>query len=290
LVSKISLVATGDVRVLLTGETGSGKELAARAIHSMGRRRKKPFVTVNCGAIPRDLVESELFGHNKGAFTGAHEDRKGCFEEAHGGTLFLDEVAELSPVGQTALLRVLEEGMIRRVGASKSIPVDVRVVAATHRNLREVVRSGLFREDLLHRIAVVEIRVPPLRERRGDIGLIARHMIVELSQRMGRRPPALSRDVITRLVAYQWPGNVRELRNALENALIRSQGQELRVEHLALGEESVETAVGSTMAEMEKRHIAEVMASCGGNKVQAAKVLKISRSTLYEKIKSLGIE
>jgi DNA-binding NtrC family response regulator len=212
--------ARTDVTVLVTGESGTGKELVARALHEESRRRGKPFVALNCSALPSELVESELFGHTKGAFTGAIKDRGGLFEAAHGGTLFLDEIGDLGPLAQAKVLRALESGEVMRVGGTRSTLVDVRVVAATHRPLEQMVADGRFREDLLYRLKVITVALPPLRERREDLPLLAGHFLRHFATRYGRPTQVLAPDALAALLRHDWPGNVRELRNAIEGALV----------------------------------------------------------------------
>jgi transcriptional regulator with GAF, ATPase, and Fis domain len=241
-------VAPLDVTVVVRGESGTGKELVARAIHSMSGRRSGPFLAVNCGAIPEALVDSELFGHEKGAFTGATTQRAGRFEEASGGTLFLDEVGDLPSAAQVSLLRVLQEGSIRRVGGSKDIRVDVRIVAATHRDLEAAVRARTFRNDLYHRLCIFEVALPPLRERLGDLPLLAEHFLAEFGLVLGRGPLRLSESSLGLLRAHSWPGNIRELRNVLERAAIRGRSEliepeDIEISSLGAGPESA--AAGS---------------------------------------------
>ncbi|HEX6064494.1 MAG TPA: sigma-54 dependent transcriptional regulator, partial [Longimicrobiales bacterium] len=223
----IDRVAPTDATVLITGESGTGKELAARALHNHSRRSKGSFVALNCSALPGELIESELFGHVRGAFTGADRDKAGLFEAAQNGTLFLDEIGELQPAAQAKLLRALEERVVTPVGATAPRKVDVRVIAATHRSLEDMVAEGRFREDLLYRLKVISIHMPPLRERREDIVPLAVHLIQQLSQRHGRPPLQLSDNARTALIAYAWPGNVRELRNSLERAVVLAEGDRI---------------------------------------------------------------
>jgi DNA-binding NtrC family response regulator len=221
--------ARTDVTVLVTGESGTGKELVARALHEESRRRGKPFVALNCSALPSELVESELFGHTKGAFTGAIKDRGGLFEAAHGGTLFLDEIGDLGPLAQAKVLRALESGEVMRVGGTRSTLVDVRVVAATHRPLEQMVADGRFREDLLYRLKVITVALPPLRERREDLPLLAGHFLRHFATRYGRPTQVLAPDALAALLRHDWPGNVRELRNAIEGALVMADGTSVTV-------------------------------------------------------------
>lgn len=276
--SLIKRVAPTPSTVLIQGESGVGKELAARALHQMSTRAERPFVPVNCAAVSAELIESELFGHMKGAFTGASESRSGLFTYANGGTLFLDEIGELPLALQTKLLRALEEQRVRPVGSTKEIPVDVRVVAATNRDLREEVAAGRFRQDLFYRLEVLTVTIPPLRQRTDDIVPLAEHFNRQLAARLGLPPLPMTSEVAGRLVGYTWPGNVRELRNFIERALI-------------LGHFPVEAPAGAlggealplSLAEVERRHMTAVLRQCEGNKTRAAELLGVSRKTLERK-------
>jgi DNA-binding NtrC family response regulator len=281
----IKRVAAMPSTVLLQGESGVGKEVAARALHSMSPRAQRPFVPVNCGAISPELIESELFGHVKGAFTGASDAHHGLFYYARGGTLFLDEIAELPLPMQAKLLRVLEDRMIRPVGSTREIPVDIRIVAATNRNLADEVRHGRFRQDLFYRLDVVNIVIPPLRQRREDIVPLASHFAAQLASHLGLPVVPLDADIIARLQSYGWPGNVRELRNLVERSLI------LGYFPLdALPEEGVSESAASAAAldAVAKSHILEVLAACGGNKSEAARRLGVSRKTVERKLAQWG--
>lgn len=304
-------VAVTGSTALITGESGTGKELIARTIHRFSSRGSKPLVAVNCAALSETLLESELFGHEKGAFTGAHERRIGKFELADGGTLFLDEIGDISAGAQAKLLRVLQEGELQRVGGNKNIQVDVRLVAATNKNLAEEVEQGRFRLDLFYRLRVIEISIPPLRERTDDIPALAEYFFKQLRQRTNTPVKRIGESALQALVSYPWPGNVRELRNVIERGLVFAFGDELLAEHLPPefngGTMSTFTPVsiglapgggagdggGSGMpamepvplAEMEKRHIQYVLGFVKGNKLKAAGLLGISRTTLYEKLK-----
>jgi DNA-binding NtrC family response regulator len=281
----IKRVAAMPSTVLLQGESGVGKEVAARALHSMSPRAQRPFVPVNCGAISPELIESELFGHAKGAFTGASEAHHGLFYYARGGTLFLDEIAELPLSMQAKLLRVLEDRMIRPVGSTREIPVDIRVVAATNRNLADEVRHGRFRQDLFYRLDVVNIVIPPLRQRREDILPLARHFAAQLASHLGLPTVPLDDDIVARLQTYDWPGNVRELKNLVERSLI------LGCFPLdALSEAGVKETAASAAAldAVEKSHILEVLAASGGNKSEAARRLGVSRKTVERKLAQWG--
>jgi len=293
IVEALSKVAKSGATVLLQGESGTGKEVAARAIHEMSPRADQPFVAINCAVLTEQLLESELFGHEKGSFTGAHAQRRGRIELADGGTFFLDEVGELHPSLQAKLLRVIEARTFERLGGSQTIEVDVRWIAATHRDLRAMVREGTFREDLYHRLAVFPIKLPPLRERREDIVPLAEALLVELVAGTGRAPPALDDALKQKLREAPWPGNVRELRNALERAMILADGKRLGVEHLWLetSEEPVsprtdepDTTTGS-LADLERKTIERTLASVSGNRRAAAQALGIGLRTLYEKLK-----
>jgi DNA-binding NtrC family response regulator len=290
-IAALQKVAKSGATVLLQGESGTGKEVAARMLHDTSPRREKPFVAINCAVLTESLLESELFGHEKGAYTGAHAQRRGRIELADGGTFFLDEVGELKGSLQAKLLRVLEERSFERLGGSQLIAVDVRWVAATHRDLRAMVKDGTFREDLYHRLAVFPIRLPPLRERREDIVPLANALVRELAA--GRAPPKIDEALAERLKTENWPGNVRELRNALERAMILAEGDELRPEHLWLegapNSELPKTNSGS-LEEMEKAAIEATLREVGGNRKAAAAKLGIGLRTLYEKLKRYGIK
>lgn len=274
--------------VLIEGETGSGKELAARALHNRSPRAKGPFVAVNCAGLSESLVASQLFGHRRGAFTGAVQDQKGVFEAADGGTLFLDEVGDIPATVQTSLLRALQEREILRVGDVQPRKVDVRVVAATHRDLARAVEEGAFRADLLYRIRVARIRLPPLRERRGDIRLLADRFLTEMRAVTGRPVEEFAPDALRRLLDYPWPGNVRELRSAIELATIRCRGK--RIEPFDLPPElaSMPAPAGETEDEERERY-REALAAADGNRTQAAKRLGVSRATLYRRLEQLGL-
>jgi len=286
-------VAGSDATVLITGESGTGKELVARAIHAASRRRYSPMVVVNCGALPEGVLESELFGHEAGAFTGARARRKGKFEAAEGGTIFLDEVGELSPRVQVELLRVLEEKIVTRVGSNTPVPVDFRVVAATHRNLRERVEQGEFREDLFWRLNVFTVEIPPLRARPEDIPILAEHFLNRFCAAMGRAPMHFSAVAAEALRSHGWPGNVRELQNAVERAVVVSAVGagtiELRDLPLAV---TAAPAVSSPLSlrEVERTHVAAVLERTGWNVSQAARLLDIDRVTLYNKIRRYGLK
>ncbi len=285
-----------DVRstVLITGRSGTGKELVAKAIHYNSGRKEKPFVAINCAAIPEKLLESELFGHVKGAFTGAIEHKPGLFEEADGGTILLDEIGELPTAMQAKLLRTLEDRLIRRVGATQAVEVDVRLIASTNQELDERVRDGRFREDLFYRINVISIHLPPLAEHPEDIPLLARHFVQKYAEEHGQAPKKLSAEALKLLLNYDWPGNVRELENAIERAVALSTTDALGPADLpatlAAGREGLlktGAAEGITLRDLEERYILEVLDQARGNQVKAAQILGIDRKTLYRKLKAL---
>jgi len=277
--------------VLVLGESGTGKEVVARALHDLSPRASRPFVPVNCAAISPELIESELFGHAKGAFTGATDTRNGLFYYAQGGTIFLDEIAELPPPIQTKLLRVLEDRRIRPVGSNREVPVDVRIIAATNRDLGGAVEAGRFREDLFYRLDVVSIALPPLRERPLDIAMLARHFVLQLAPHLGVEALPLTADVARALAEYPWPGNARELRNFVERSLILGH---YPLEALAIEDAAADFVPGvpgapESLAEVEKRHMLAVLEASGGNKTEAARRLGISRKTLERKCALWGI-
>ncbi len=278
--------------VLITGESGTGKELVARAIHYSSRRSAAPFVAVNCGGIPEGLIESELFGHMKGAFTGAVTSRAGFFLTADGGTIFLDEISELSLPLQVKFLRVLQDKAVYMVGASHPRHVDVRIVAATNKNLRTLVERRVFREDLYFRLNVIPIEVPPLRERGEDVLLLARHFAEKFSRELGRPVPRLSDALLANLVAYPWPGNVRELENIIQRVVVMADGEEIDVPSLPVSmrfSAPRPATLRRTLAEVEAEHVRAVLTSVNDNKTRAAKILGIDRKTLREKLKHLGV-
>jgi len=291
----IRRTARSDVPVLVLGETGTGKELVARALHDHGRRSAGPFVAVNCGAIPRDLVESELFGHVSGAFTGASSDRRGAFREASGGTLFLDEIGDLELQNQVRLLRVLETGHVRPVGADRDAAVDVRIVAATHRNLVRDVEEGRFREDLFFRLNVMALLVPPLRERREDIPLLVEHFLGSVVE----RPVRIEKAAMDKLIAHSWRGNVRALRNCLLRATLLCDGDRIRsgdVQFDAVHPTEPDPLMGmhrdevaGLLEEAERAAVVKALEACGGNKMAAARMLGIAKSTLHSKLKKYGM-
>ena len=289
-------VASTDVAVVLEGETGVGKELLARAIHENSSRAKGPFVVFDCSAVAANLIESELFGHERGAFTGATHSRRGVFELAGGGTVFIDEVGELGLDLQPKLLRVLEAREVRRVGGTLTQRIDFRLIAATHRNLTQAVSEGGFREDLFYRLSVLRIRIPPLRERKDDIPLIARHLLLNLSKEFKMvSGPTITPETLEILNSYDWPGNIRELRNVLSRALAIGGRDEIRPGDLLLssdtgsGHRETDSLVGKSLEEIERTAIVQTLQSRQGNKTQTARALGIAYSTLYEKLKKYGI-
>ena len=289
----IERVAPTRSSVLISGETGTGKELAARAIHELSPRAKKPFVPVNCSALTETLLESELFGHVKGAFTGAVASRRGLIEEAHGGTLFLDEIATISPAVQVKLLRVLQEKKITRVGGNTPIAADFRLIAATNVDLEEAVQDGRFREDLFYRINVFPIRVPPLRERKSDIPLLANYFRQRFADENDVEPPTISPQTLSRMMEYDWPGNVRELENFVERALIMYAGApSIRFDSPGARDDSVERDLLDTarderwdLERLEREYILATLESTGGHQSNAAEILGIDRRTVYRKLK-----
>ncbi len=286
-----------DVPALVTGESGTGKEVVARAIHDASQRAKKAFTGINCGAIPANLLESELFGHVRGAFTGADRDRKGLLRESEGGTLLLDEIGEMPLKMQASMLRAVQEKMVRPVGGTKEEPVDVRIIAATNRDLEQMVREGTFREDLYYRLHVVELHVPALRERTDDIPPLIDHFLTLFSTRYRRDKKTISRDALRRLCAYEWPGNVRQLEHVLLNAWLMSEGHELTAEDIQLPDQSRPASSGSVKAarneaeykDSEKDRILRALAACNWNRVKAAELIGIPRRTFYRRLKEFGI-
>lgn len=287
----IKIVAKSNATVLIIGESGTGKELVARAIHSQSHRRGKPFVAVSCAALPESLLESELFGHEKGSFTGAYTQRKGKFEIANRGSLFLDEIGDMSANIQVHLLRVLEEKEFTRVGGNELIKVDVRVISATNKDLKKAVASGQFREDLYYRLSVVTIELPPLRERKEDIPLLAQHFLKKFALENQKEFTGFSPEAIDFLLKYEWPGNVRELENAIERAVILAKSPYIEVadlpqENLLLARPA---PLGKNLKEVEKNHILDILTQTRGNYSEAARILGISRMTLYNKVKAYGL-
>jgi two-component system response regulator HydG len=297
----IALVAPTEATVLILGESGTGKELVAQAIHANSPRRARPLIAVNCAALPETLLESELFGHERGAFTGATERRLGRFELAHDGTIFLDEIGDLTPASQIRLLRVLQSQEFERVGGTTTLHVDVRVIAATHKDLGAAADAGQFREDLLYRLQVFPLTVPPLRERRDDIPLLVEHFLKTYSERHRRRLRGLTPRTLDLLMRHTWPGNVRELEHTIERGVILTRGEHITPAELppticALSGESEEgmplettLPVGLTLKEVERELIRQTLEHTGGNRTKAAEVLGISRATLHNKLKEYGL-
>jgi DNA-binding NtrC family response regulator len=283
--------ARSNSTILVLGESGTGKELLARAIHAESARHKGPFIAVNCAALTETLLESELFGHERGAFTGAVNRRGGTFEMANGGTIFLDEIGDISPKMQGDLLRVLEERTFRRVGGTELVSVDVRVIAATNRDLAKAVSEGTFRDDLYYRLNVIPIVLPPLRDRREDIPLLVEHFIERLSAELQRSVDGVSRDAMAMLMVHPFPGNVRELRNIVERAIVCASGPILQADdfRLAGGAPAAPANGAASLEEVEKRHVLAVLEQTGGNVSQAARILDIDRATLYSKMKKYGL-
>jgi DNA-binding NtrC family response regulator len=291
----IEQVAPSSASVLITGESGTGKELVARTIHNLSPRKNSGFVAINCSAIPETLMESELFGYERGAFTGAVTRRLGCFEIANGGTLLLDEISEMPVSLQAKLLRVLEDRKIRRLGGTGETPVDVRVLAATNRDPAEAVEEGSFREDLLYRLNVIAIDLPPLRQRKDDIPLLAQHLATQLAERHARPARFLSAEAVEALQSHTWPGNVRELRNVIERAVIICSGEAIERHHLApypleqrkhaRSEDTVMLPVGTPIEEVERRMILRTLQKTENNKTRAAELLQISLKTLHNKLR-----
>jgi DNA-binding NtrC family response regulator len=299
LLEQIERVAASETRVCILGETGTGKELVARALHSKSPRRDGPFVTLNCAAVPSELIESELFGHEKGAFTGAAARHIGKFEQAHGGTLFLDEIGDMPLPMQAKLLRVLEEGEVERVGGGRPVPVSVRVIVATHRNLEELVREGKFRQDLFHRVYVFPIHLPPLRERAEDIPELAAHFAAQLAEQNGWKPKVFAPEALEELKRYGWPGNVRELRNAVERLYLLSSGEvfDLAAVRAALPAAAVSEPAAlhaGTLAErvaaFERETILAELRRHNHHMTNTARALGLERSHLYKKCQQLGID
>jgi len=290
-------IATTDVAVLITGESGTGKEVAARTIHSMSRRAAAPFVAINCAAIPAELMESEIFGHEKGAFTGAIGQRQGCFEMAHGGTLLLDEIAEMPLALQPKLLRVLEDGKVRRLGGRGEIVVDVRQLAATNQDPEEAIKKGSLREDLYYRLNVLRLHLPPLRERLEDVALLVARFVERANRRHGTSVEGLAPETLAALESYAWPGNVRELRNVLERGVVLAKTGRIGRDHLPLflrdpavrPSETIELPLGTTVADAERELILKTLEQTGNNKAEAARWLGVDVKTIRNKLKSYGL-
>ena len=293
---QVEMAAPSTASVLITGETGSGKEIVARSIHMLSPRAERPFVAINCSAIPESLMESEIFGHERGAFTGAAERRIGCFELAHGGTLLLDEIGEMPAPTQAKLLRVLEDHKIRRLGSKVETPVDVRVLAATNKNPEQAVANGQLRQDLYFRLNVFHIHLPPLREHKEDLPLLIEHLLLDISAKHGKRVTGVAADAMDLLRSYPWPGNVRELRNVLERAVIASDRGTINRQHLppdfghapavsTSGLGGLRFPVGTTVDDAERELILQTLAATSHNKTRAAELLGISLKTLHNKLK-----
>jgi two-component system response regulator HydG len=284
-------IAASDSSILLTGETGTGKELVAKAIHAKSNRSHRPFIAMNCGAIPDSLLESELFGHQKGAFTDAKQSRKGFLEVVFGGTLFLDEVGEISPKMQVDLLRVLDEKKITRIGNPEPVEVDFRLISATRRDLGKAIAGGDFREDFYYRINVIHIDIPPLRKRKEDIPLLVNHFIEKYSHETAKRVDRISKNSLEQLTRYEWPGNIRELENAIERAVVLSRSRTLADEDFAFLKPASSQPKGTpSLKELERNYIVEILNTCEWNITSAAKILGINRVTLHKKINRLGLK
>jgi DNA-binding NtrC family response regulator len=298
--SMVSKVAKTDSTVLISGESGTGKELVAKATHLNSRRKNRSFITINCGALPENLQESELFGHVRGAFTGAIKDKRGLFQEANGGTLFLDEVGETALSTQVKILRFLQDGEIRRVGENEPLNVDVRLIAATNKDLKREIEEGTFREDLYYRLNVIPIHLPALRERRDDIPLLVNHFLKIYAERTKKNNPTVSPEAMNILMQYNWPGNVRELENVIERGLILAAKNAIQPEDLPatlieseqVQNTDLEVIVGGeqTLEELEKKHILSTLERVAWNQKKASDILGISTTTLWRKLKSYGIE
>jgi len=293
----INRVSRSDTTVLITGKTGTGKELVAKAIHKGSRRKDNPFVVVNSSAIPETLLESELFGHVKGAFTGALRDKRGLFQEAHQGTLFLDEIGEVPPSTQVKLLRAIEDNIITPVGATKGEKVNLRLIAATNHDLQQEVHEGSFRSDLYYRLKVVSIHLPELTERREDVPLLSNHFLKKYSISLEKEVKAISKEALSLLLNYDWPGNVRELEHAIERAVLVCDSEKILPQHLPPEIQFPEEArirqakeEGKSLEAMEKEYIRMILKKAGGHKSKAASILGINRRTLYRKLKNFGIE
>jgi two-component system response regulator AtoC len=290
----LTLVSESQATVLIHGESGTGKELVAKTIHRLSDRREKPFVVIDCGSLPETLLESELFGHVKGAFTGATAHKRGLFEEADGGSIFLDEIADTTATFQAKLLRALQEGEIKRVGGNQPIKIDVRIISATNKDLRDLVRTKAFRQDLYYRLAVLPIHLPPLRERRNDIPLLVEHFVAASCARHRQPVRQVSEEVLHALSEYEWPGNVRELQHYIERAVVTTTGPWLHCDDKifskeAKGETDLRSVGRSAAKRAERTRIVEALGQASGNRVRAAKLLKISRASLYLKLREYQI-
>ena len=300
IITSLKQIAPSNIPVLISGASGTGKELVAKAIHTNSKRAKRRFVALNCAGMTESILEDELFGHVKGAFTGADKDREGRFQYADGGTLFLDEVGDMPLAMQAKLLRVLESGEVVRLGANEARHVDVRLVSASNRNLSDLVKEGKFREDLYFRIRGMEITIPPLSERREDIPLLTRHFVRLFAEQHGRPVPEISEEVQQAMMRFNWPGNVRQLRNAIQHMVVLSDGTRLEARHLppeiaeaeggAEGDANVEVPTGLSLEQLEKQAIRKALVHYSGNREQAAKMLGIGERTLYRKLKEYGLK
>jgi len=294
----VQRIADTDVNILITGETGTGKELVARALHACSRRREKPFVTINCSALPDSLLESELFGYEKGAFTGAVTRKKGKFEMAQGGSLFLDEIGDMSMPAQAKLLRVTEEETIEHLGGTKKISVNRRLLAATSRNIEDQIMNDLFRKDLFHRLNEVNIHLPPLRERKEDIPYLTRFFVQVFCEKMGIEPKRIADSSLALLTRYEWPGNIRELRNIMKKAVLLTEGDTVWIEQLPL-QFNVNSVAGKewgiyqkklvTLEELERDYVLHVLKATNNNKKRAAEILGIDRTSLYYKLRRFNL-
>ena len=293
LLTQTSIVAQNDVPVIIYGESGTGKELVARAIHYTGKRADRPFVVENCGAIPENLIENELFGHVKGAYTDARTDQKGLFEEAHGGTLFLDEIGELPVTLQVKFLRVLQDGEFKRIGSTRPIRVDVRVIAATNKDLIQAIAEKSFREDLFYRLNVIPVNIPPLRERKEDIPLLINHFLSDFNKELGKVVEGFSPAAIQKMMTYQWPGNVRELKNKIKQAMVLTRNNVITAEdlffHVPVSSNKFQS-FKEAKREFEKEYISQVLRICQGNISQAARLAKKDRKDFYDVMKKYGIQ
>jgi DNA-binding NtrC family response regulator len=284
----VEMVAPTPATVLITGESGTGKEVVARAIHASSPRRNMPMVVIHCGALTETLLESELFGHEKGAFTGAQNRKKGKFELADGGTVFLDEIADISLRTQTDLLRVLQEREVVRVGGSQTTKVDFRCIAASNKDLRSLVEAGTFRPDLFYRLNVVSIEIPPLRSRKEDIPLLLDHFLQKFSRSMNRAVPEIAPEALKLLLSYDWPGNVRELENAVERALVIRRGARIEAADFPFQEGGPARPEARSLEDVERAHVEQIVKETGGNLSHAARILHIDRTTLYNKLRKYG--
>jgi two-component system response regulator GlrR len=292
LLTQISIVAQNDVPVIIYGESGTGKELVSRAIHYTGKRADKPFIVENCGAIPENLIENELFGHVKGAYTDARTDQKGLFEEAHRGTLFLDEIGELPLPLQVKFLRVLQDGEFKRIGSTRPIKVDVRVIAATNKDLIQAIAEKAFREDLFYRLNVIPVNIPPLRERKEDIPLLINHFLTDFNKELGKKVDGFSPAAIQKMMTYQWPGNIRELKNKVKQAMVLTRNNVITAEdlffHVPVSSNKFQS-FKEAKREFEKEYISQVLRICQGNISQAARLAKKDRKDFYDVMKKYGI-